>query len=98
MRIILFPKLTICLIYRQSYLKVNKNINRTTISQVNDSVTNLILVIIMKKKKIGHNREAEWLKDVKNELVKHKHRQERVVIRYEMVKRQCSKMSSWKAP
>ena len=25
----------------------------------------------------GHNREAEWLKDIKNKMVNHKHRQEK---------------------
>ena len=46
----------------------------------------------------GHNREAEWLKDIKNELGKNKHLQERVVISVEKVTKQCSKMPNWKAP
>ena len=46
----------------------------------------------------GHNREAEWPKDIENELVKHKHHQKRMVISYEKVTKQCRKMSSWKAP
>ena len=46
----------------------------------------------------GHNREAEWPKDIKNELVKHKHHQKRIVISYEKVTKQYRKMSSWKAP
>ena len=40
----------------------------------------------------GHNPEAEWLKDIKNELVNDKHRQERVVISVEKVTKQCRKM------
>ena len=46
----------------------------------------------------GHNREAEWLKDIKNELGKNKHLQERVVISVVKVTKQCSKMPNWKAP
>ena len=33
----------------------------------------------------GRNREAAWLKDIKNELGKNKHLQERVVIDFEKV-------------
>ena len=39
-----------------------------------------------------HNPEAEWLKDIKNELVNDKHRRERVVISVEKVTKQCRKM------
>ena len=44
------------------------------------------------------NREAEWLKDIKNELKNDKHLQESVVISVEKVTKQCRKMPSWKAP
>ena len=47
---------------------------------------------------IGHNREAEWLKDNKNELGNYKHLQERVVISVEKVTKRCRKMPNWKAP
>ena len=40
----------------------------------------------------GHNREAEWLKDIKNELGNDKHLQERVVISVEKVTKQWRKM------
>ena len=40
----------------------------------------------------GYDPEAEWLKDIKNELVNDKHRQERVVISVEKVTKQCRKM------
>ena len=43
----------------------------------------------------GHNREAEWLKDIKNELVNDKHRQERMVANVEKVTKQCRKMPNW---
>ena len=46
----------------------------------------------------GHNQEAEWLKDIKNELVNDKHRQERVVLSVGKVTKQCRKMPNWKAP
>ena len=46
----------------------------------------------------GRNREAAWLKDIKNELGKNKHLQERVVISVEKVTKQCTKMPNWKAP
>ena len=44
-----------------------------------------------------HNREAECLKDIKNELANDKHHQERVILSLEKMK-QCRKMSNWKAP
>ena len=44
-----------------------------------------------------HNREAERQKDVKNELGNDKHLQERVVIRFEKVTKQCRKMPNSKA-
>ena len=45
-----------------------------------------------------HNREVEWLKDLKNELENDKHLQERLVISVERVTKPCSKMPYWKAP
>ena len=45
-----------------------------------------------------HNQEAEWLKDIKNELVNDKHRQESVVQSVGKVTKQCRKMPNWKAP
>ena len=45
-----------------------------------------------------HNHEAEWLKDVRNELKNEEHLQERVVISVEMVRKQCRKIPNWKAP
>ena len=45
----------------------------------------------------GHNREAQWLKDIKNELGNDKHIQERVIISVEKVTKQCRKMPNWKA-
>ena len=46
----------------------------------------------------GYNQEAEWLKYIKNELGNDKHLQEGVVISVEKVKKQCRKVSNWKAP
>ena len=46
----------------------------------------------------GHNREVEWLKDIKNEMGNDKHLQESVVISVEKVTKQCRKMTNWKAP
>ena len=45
----------------------------------------------------GHNREAKWLEDIKNELGNDKHRQERMVTGVEKVKKQCRKMPNGKA-
>ena len=45
----------------------------------------------------GHNREEEWLKDLKNELEDEEHLQESVVISVEKVMKQCRKMPNWKA-
>ena len=39
-----------------------------------------------------HNREAEWLKDIKNKRGNNKHLQERVVISVEKVMQQFRKM------
>ena len=46
----------------------------------------------------GHNHEAEWLKDLKNELENEEHLQDSVVISVEKVRKQCRKMPNWKAP
>ena len=46
----------------------------------------------------GHNREAEWLKCIRNKLVNDTHRQERALISVEKVTKQCRKMPNWKAP
>ena len=45
----------------------------------------------------GHNRAAEWLKDIENELGNDKHLQERVVISVGKVTKQGRKVSNWKA-
>ena len=42
------------------------------------------------------NKEADWLGDLKEEMVKLE--QQKVVINEDEVKKQCSKMSNWKAP
>ena len=39
-----------------------------------------------------HNREAKWLKHIKNELVNDQLHQERVVVSVEKVTKQCRKM------
>ena len=44
-----------------------------------------------------HNREAEWLKDIKNEPGNYKHLLERVVICIEKVTKQRKKIPNWKA-
>ena len=46
----------------------------------------------------GHNREAEWLKDLRNELIIDKHLQERMVICVEKVTKQCKNMPNRKDP
>ena len=46
----------------------------------------------------GHNREAEWQKDIKNEQWNDKHCQERMVISVDKVTKQCRKMPYWKGP
>ena len=43
-----------------------------------------------------HNKEADWLSDLKEEMVKLE--QQNVVINEDKVKKQCSKMPNWKAP
>ena len=43
-----------------------------------------------------HNKEAKWLSDLKEEMVKLE--QQNVVINEGKVKKQCSKMPKWKAP
>ena len=43
-----------------------------------------------------HNKEADWLSDLKEEMVKFE--QQNVVINEYKVKKQCSKMPNWKAP
>ena len=43
-----------------------------------------------------HNKEADWLSDLKEEMVKLE--QQNVVINEDKVKNQCSKMPNWKAP
>ena len=43
-----------------------------------------------------HNKEADWLSDLKEETVKLE--QQNVVINEDKVKKQCSKIPTWKAP
>ena len=43
-----------------------------------------------------HNKEAKWLSDLKEEIVKLE--QQNVVINEGKLKKQCSKMPNWKAP
>ena len=46
-----------------------------------------------------HNREAEWLKDLKRERERvNKRPQERVSISVEKIRKQCRKIPNWKAP
>ena len=45
-----------------------------------------------------HNREAEWLKDLKRERVNVERPQERVSISVEKIRKQCRKIPNWKAP
>ena len=44
-----------------------------------------------------HNREAEWLKDLKADLEMEHHYQETVIINAEKVRNHCKKMPRWKA-
>ena len=44
----------------------------------------------------GHNQEAEWLRDLKNELENEEHLQESVVISIEQVRKQCRKCPTGK--
>ena len=44
----------------------------------------------------GHNREAEWLKYLKNKLGNDKQLQERMIISLGKVTKQCRKMPNWK--
>ena len=46
----------------------------------------------------GHKREAEWLKDLNNELGNDKHLQESFAISVENVTKQCRKMPAWNVP
>ena len=45
-----------------------------------------------------HNRETEWLKDLKRERVNDERPQERVSISVEKIRKQCRKVPNWKAP
>ena len=46
----------------------------------------------------GHNRETEWLKDLKNDLENKEHFQENVVIITEKIIKQCRRMPNLKVP
>ena len=43
-----------------------------------------------------HNREAEWLKDLKRERVNDERPQERASISVQKIKKQCRKIQNWK--
>ena len=45
-----------------------------------------------------HNREVEWLKNLKREKVNDERPQERVSINVEKIRKQCRKIPNWKAP
>ena len=59
------------------------------------SYINLIIIIIIWSVEKEHNKEAKWLSDLKEEIVKLE--QQNVVINEDKVKKQCSKMPNWKA-
>ena len=44
----------------------------------------------------GHNREAEWLTGLKNDLENEEHLQESVITSVQKVIKQCRKMPNWK--
>ena len=44
-----------------------------------------------------HNREAEWLKDLKRERINDERQQERVGLSVEKIRKQCRKIPNWKA-
>ena len=56
----------------------------------------IIIIIIIWSVEKGHNKEAKWLSDLKEEIVKLE--QQNVVINEDKVKKQCSKMPNWMAP
>ena len=56
----------------------------------------IIIIIIIWSVEKEHNKEAKWLSDLKEEIVKLE--QQNVVINEDKVKKQCSKMPNWKAP
>ena len=45
-----------------------------------------------------HNKKANWLKELKEEMSNKHHIQEGLVITVDMITRQCRKMPNWKAP
>ena len=55
----------------------------------------IIIIIIIWSVEKEHNKEAKWLSDLKEEIVKLE--QQNVVINEDKVKKQCSKMPNWKA-
>ena len=55
----------------------------------------MIIIIIIWSIEKEHNKEAKWLSDLKEEIVKLE--QQNVVINEDKVKKQCSKMPNWKA-
>ena len=55
----------------------------------------IIIIIIIWSIEKEHNKEAKWLSDLKEEIVKLE--QQNVVINEDKVKKQCSKMPNWKA-
>ena len=56
----------------------------------------IIIIIIIWSVEKEHNKEAKWLSDLKEEIVKLE--QQNVVINEDKVKKQCSKMPNWMAP
>ena len=55
----------------------------------------IIIIIIIWSVEKEHNKEAKWLSDLKEEIVKLE--QQNVVINEDKVKKQCSKMPNWKS-
>ena len=45
-----------------------------------------------------HNKDADWMKEIKEELISERRSQDAITITHEMIKKQCSKIPNWKAP
>ena len=68
--------------------------SQKVLSYINLIIIIIIIIIIWSVEK-EHNKEAKWLSDLKEEIVKLE--QQNVVINEDKVKKQCSKMPNWKA-
>lgn len=81
---------------KKVYTELNGGVNRTN-DVPNDEESRKFWGDIWSVEK-EHNKDAEWLKELKEEMKNENHSQNRMLITIDKIRKQCRKMPNWKAP